>query len=313
MKKLFIIGNGFDVDHNLHTRYSDFQKYLIESYPEASDEQLVVPSSFTMPDGDERYDDDAVVGFLLRIITDSEGTGEDWKDLENTLGNLDFSYCFDSYGYEEDDDDDGDGEEWHRIYNNEDISLNILESVKMIKEYFSDWAQTIDISSAQPKDDFSKLIDADNDLFLTLNYTETLQRLYKAKHVFHIHGKQGGEIVFGHGNDTDYYDTYSEHYLGAENNLCSLQSALRKDTKGIISRNKHFFKMLDTVDSIYSYGFSFSDVDMDYVKEICRVTDTSIMVWYFNDYDDEKKINIFKEKIRNCGYKGKFDTFTIEK
>ena len=80
MKKLFIIGNGFDIAHGLPTKYSDFQNYLINKYPEASDENLVVPQSSIMPNGEERYDDNEVVGFLLKIISETEATGEAWKD-----------------------------------------------------------------------------------------------------------------------------------------------------------------------------------------------------------------------------------------
>lgn len=107
MKKLFIIGNGFDVAHKLPTKYSDFQDYLEENYPEASDEWLTVPESIMMPDGDERYDDAEVVGFLLKIVTEAEGTGDKWSNLENTLGLLDFDDCFDDW------DDDEDDNEWH--------------------------------------------------------------------------------------------------------------------------------------------------------------------------------------------------------
>ncbi len=306
MKKLFIIGNGFDIAHKLPTRYSDFQKYLKDNYPEASDECLTVPSSFTMPDGDVWYNDDEVVGFLLRIITESEGTGEEWNDLEHTLGYLNFDDIFDCYENDDDDDD----SEWHKTYNNEDTALNVLETMKMIKRYFSDWIKTIDVCSAKSKDNFKNLIDTENDLFLSFNYTETLECLYKTKNVYHIHGKQGSELVFGHGNDKDYYEYYSERYLGAENHLSTLQSVLRKDTKSIIKNNENLFELLGKVDAIYSYGFSFSDVDMAYIKKLCEVSNTENIVWYFNDYDRDK-LDVYKKKLNDCGFKGKFEIFSI--
>lgn len=40
MKKLFIIGNGFDISHGLPTRYCDFQTYLKKEYPEASEDMV---------------------------------------------------------------------------------------------------------------------------------------------------------------------------------------------------------------------------------------------------------------------------------
>ncbi|WMM26039.1 bacteriophage abortive infection AbiH family protein [Tissierella sp. MB52-C2] len=304
MKKLFIIGNGFDVAHKLPTKYSDFQDYLMENYPEASDECLVVPESFMMPDGDERYNDDEVVGFLLKIITETEATGEAWGDLENTLGRLDFDECFDDWN---DDDDDN---KWHKANRNEYTAANISGAVKMIKEYFSDWIETIDIYDTELKIKFYHLIDNNIDLFLTFNYTETLEEIYEAKNVYHIHGKQGSKVVFGHGNNMDNYDEYMNRNIGSENHLSELQAALKKDTQTVINQNKSLFKELGEVDEIYSYGFSFSDVDIVYIKEICNASPTENIVWYIHDYNSAK-FDVLKEKIIDCGFKGKFDMFTV--
>ncbi|MDF2857393.1 MAG: hypothetical protein K0Q87_3244 [Neobacillus sp.] len=306
MKKLFIIGNGFDVAHNLPTKYSDFQDYLIGKYPEASDECLVVPESFIMPDGEERYNDDEVVGFLLKIITETEATGEAWSDLENTLGQLDFDECFDDWDTDDNDDDN----EWHRVYRNEDTAANVSGAIKMIKEYFSDWIETINIFDIEQKTKFYHLIDRNNDLFLTFNYTQTLEEVYEAKNVYHIHGKQGGKLVFGHGNDRDNYDEYMNRNIGSENHLSELQATLKKDTQAVINQNKALFKAFGEVDEIYSYGFSFSEVDLVYIKEICSTSPTENIVWYINNYDSTK-FDIFKEKIIECGFNGKFDMFTV--
>ncbi len=157
---------------------------------------------------------------------------------------------------------------------------------------------------------FKNLIDSNNDLFLTFNYTETLEKIYKAKNVYHIHGKQGGNLVFGHGNDTDYCDEYMSKNIGSEVYLSELDRYLKKDTETVIRENKSLFKSFDVVDEIYSYGFSFSDVDMVYIEEICNVISTEDIVWYIHDYD-KCKFEIFKEKIRKCGFNGRFEMFTI--
>lgn len=304
MKKLFIIGNGFDIAHQLPTRYSDFQKYLIENYPEASDEFLVVPEACIMPDGEERYKDNEVVGFLLKIITESEATGEAWSDLEETLGHLEFDECFDDWNWYEDDN------EWHEVYRNEDIAANVYGAVKMIKEYFADWIETIEIWNAEPITNFCRLIDSDNDFFLTFNYTETLEYLYNVKKVYHIHGKQGGELVIGHGNNTDIFDDYMKKHIGSENHLSELHAVLRKDTQSIINQNKNLFKEIGKVDAIYSYGFSFSDVDMVYIKELCTVSGTENMIWYINDYDRDNFETITK-KLSDSGFKGRTEIFEV--
>ena len=87
--KLFIIGNGFDLAHGLKTSYEDFRAYLQEEYPEADADEFVMPDVYTMPDGGEAIDDEDAVSFLLRIISVTEG--DKWKDVETTLGLLDFS------------------------------------------------------------------------------------------------------------------------------------------------------------------------------------------------------------------------------
>lgn len=303
MRKLFIIGNGFDIAHNLPTKYSDFQNYLMENYPGTTGDYLVVPESFIMPDGEEKYNDDEVVGFLLKIITETEATGEAWSDLENTLGLLDFDECFDNW-------DTSDDNEWRMVYNNEDTAANVSGAVKMIKKYFSDWIETIDISDTEKKTKFYSLIDPTNDLFLTFNYTETLEEIYDAKNVYHIHGKQGDQLIFGHGNSIDNYDEYINKNIGAEIYLSELYATLKKDTQTVINQNKALFKVFASVDEIYTHGFSFSDVDLVYIKEICSISSTQNIVWYINYYDSVK-FDEFKQKIIDCGFKGKFDIYTV--
>lgn len=309
--KLFIIGNGFDLAHGLKTSYEDFRAYLQEEYPEADADEFVMPDVYTMPDGGEAIDDEDAVSFLLRIISVTEG--DKWKDVETTLGLLDFSECFDGIDYERDSD--GDINPWKQVYLNEDIASNLVLPTVKVTEYFSDWINTIDINNkVSIKNDFAKLVNPDEDLFLTFNYTETLEQVYKAKNVCHIHGKQGEEILFGHGNDTDYYDDNMSSFIGAENALDQIQRSLRKDTAGALDKHMSFFDKIDLrVDKVYSFGFSFSEVDIIYIQQICsRLTNPNI-VWYLNDYDDEAKRDEYKAIIRRCGYKGRFSTYSVKK
>lgn len=308
MKSLFIIGNGFDLAHEIDSSYESFRKYLKKEYPDANEDELNLPEIRMGHHGEEVYSDDEVVGFLLRIISEAEG--DEWNNVETSVGLLDFSECFDQAFY--DLDEDGDIDPWHQVYANEEIALNLLLPASNISRYFSNWIQTIQIgASVLPKMDFMELIDQVNDLFLSFNYTDTLEKVYGVKEVCHIHGKQGGEILFGHGNMEDYYDKNMERYIGAEPVLEELQNSLRKDTKGALKRNREFFEKVDgTVDKIYTYGFSFSEVDLIYIKEICgNLSDRS--VWYLNDYDGAKKREQWKAIIKACGFTGSFDIYHI--
>ncbi|WP_407936733.1 hypothetical protein [Leptotrichia wadei] len=62
------------------------------------------------------------------------------------------------------------------------------------------------------------------------------------------------------------------------------------------------------MDKIYSYGFSYGEVDLIYIKEICKRMDTSDTIWYLNDFDNEK-IKEYKKIIKGCGSRGKITTF----
>lgn len=97
--------------------------------------------------------------------------------------------------------------------------------------------------------------------------------------------------------------------IGSESYISELHEVLKKDAQCIFNKNKYPFKLFTEVGEIYSYGFSFSDVDMVYIKEICSTFLTENIRLYIDDYESEK-IDFFKEKIINCGFKGEFDMFT---
>lgn len=308
---LFIIGNGFDMAHGLKTSYEGFHTYLQNKYPEADGDIFTMPETSTMPDGGEVINDDDAISFLMRIISLTEG--DEWNDVESTLGHLDFSECFAGIQYERDSD--GDIDFYKKVYINQDISLNLMLPTTKVSEYFSDWIDTIEIPDRESKkDDFARLINADEDLFLTFNYTQTLEHIYAAKKVCYIHGEQGKEILFGHGNDTDYSEEIMSSCIGAEFALMQIQSSLRKDTASALEKHKGFFNEINSrVDGVYSFGFSFSEVDTVYIEHICsRLTNPKI-VWFFNDFDDEVKRDKYKDTLRECGYKGKFSTYSVKK
>ncbi|MGY5341096.1 bacteriophage abortive infection AbiH family protein [Paenibacillus glucanolyticus] len=306
MSSLFIIGNGFDLAHGMKTSYEDFRQYLKGNYPDASFKGYV-PEGKMMPNGGMSYNDIDTIGFLMEVISNAEPDGEQWSDLETSIGFLDLDEYLDDWS-----DDDEDDNDWHKVYRNQDVASNLAGAILEITDYFSDWIGTIEIGECYSKNDIAQLIDGEQDFFLTFNYTETLELLYKAKNVCHIHGKQGGKLLFGHGNDTDYTDKYMDQYIGSEDHLQDMQRRLRKDTTGAINRNRIFFNSITmTVDKIYSYGFSFSKVDEVYIKEICQKLTTDNVTWFLNDFDDEIKREQYIETIQSCGFRGEFDTYHI--
>jgi abortive infection AbiH-like protein len=309
LPNLFIIGNGFDVAHKLKTKYIHFYNYLSKKYPEAKGEELIIPEYHMAPDGGDYYDDNQIVDFIKCLINIAED-GAEWRKVEDSVGKLDLSLCVDEveevYGR------DGDLDAWKTAYNYEDAASHIVYPVQSITRFFEDWISEIKISKWKKKiPDFDKLIDRKNDYFLTFNYTDTLEIVYKTQHVCHIHGRQGEELYFGHGVDFDYYED-AHVPIGTESFFQNIHNHLKKNTSKALNSHQGFFNNLIDVSNIYSYGFSFSDVDLIYIREICNKIDTKNVLWYLSDFNDISERQEYINKINSCGFVGRFDLYHID-
>lgn len=312
MANLFVIGNGFDLDHNLKTAYDHFRQYLLSNYPEIKMDEMTIPTEKHLPDGGVEYDNVEVLSMLFYLINDAEKNDEKWSNIEKSLGYLDFSKAFEWY----DDilDEDGDIDWWKTVYRNEDRASQLVIPSTRIQDFFWNWINTINLDSVTPKKDFIKLINYE-DKFLTFNYTETLEIVYGIcpEDICHIHGKQNEEIFFGHGNNVDYYDEYMQNHIGSQDGLSKIDNQLRKDTVRALEENIDFFEGLKEANiiNIFSYGFSFNKVDAIYFEEICKRINTENIIWYFNDFDISNTGQYIKQ-LNNCGFKGNFNIFHIE-
>lgn len=315
MTKFFIIGNGFDIDHCMKTYYSDFRQFLIDNYLEGHYipySYCEVPHKILMSDGDEKYNENEVVESILRILDDTEGI--DWNDVEASLGCLQYSTFLDDYGLYDSNDDNYIRNTYFR---NQDLSSQLSSSLSQINGYFQEWIKTIKVATT-PIKSFRKLINPQNDLFLNFNYTTTLQDLYGIQKVCHIHGTVNEKIYFGHGKIKCPYEEYEKNWFGAESSLESLHSHLRKNTAEAFKNHIDFFKELRYIANkftldIYSYGFSFSDVDEYYLRIICKLIDTKHICFYMNDFDNVLKREKFAKKLVACGFKGQVLSFHVEK
>lgn len=147
MKRLFIIGNGFDLAHKLTTSYGHFREFLIQNYIGDKIEQdlsCCLPEIQAGPDGGIVIDEREVATFLEKIISLAEPEGEEWNIVEETLGKLDYNEVFDCIPdvYDKD----GDVDLWKTSYNNEDMAIDLRETVPYIKAFFIEWVNTIDLS-----------------------------------------------------------------------------------------------------------------------------------------------------------------------
>ena len=309
MKSLYIIGNGFDCyAHDMKTKYTDFKEYLINRFPKYKSSLDGILETTTMPDGGEVYDMDEVTGSIIRTIDDCPNTG--WGNLEECLGSEFISYIAyeNEWAYQVVDFELDDNEIFRSVYNNEDVSNSIVGAYQILMKLFQDWVFNelayIDyrkIQKLKKKPSFRRSI------FLSFNYTSTLEEIYKVSKadICHIHGDASdktSQIYFGHGDDEEFKGFIQ--YIGIDDAFNMLKKSLRKNTRQAIEGNNEFFEKLSHINKIYSYGFSFSDVDMVYIEEICKYIEPQKVRWYFNTYDwENNKDNI--DKIRKLGFRVK--------
>ena len=302
--KLFILGNGFDVAHKLETIYGDFRKFLKKR---SLGEINYQPSVGMDQDGGQCVDQTYLAGFLLGIV---DGVaGEDWRDFEESLGRLNYTEYIEDYDLFEYDDN-----PFRAIYAREDISADLKVCVPLLKDCFAQWIDSIDVSAAE-KTDFCEYI-GEGDVFITFNYTDTLERIYgvPADNVCHIHGCSGSGIVVGPGETENPYSEDSFAYLGAQDKFAELFEELKKDTRGCYIANKKFFDGLKSKDitDVFSIGFSFSHIDNFYIAKICEVL-SKRTVWHLTVFDEKRGRNEeIKAIIKECGFRGRFGSLIPE-
>lgn len=182
MANIFIIGNGFDVAHGLNSSYEYFYKYLSQTYGDVSHSRWVLPYIFRES---KECDDIDAAHFLMRLISAIDKSGTRWCDFENSLGKLDYSRFFET--------------DYMDTYTDA-LKRSLEISVPKIKKFFNNWIMDMRTNEICKIDSFSRLIDIENDYFISFNYTHVLEDVYNAKHVCHVHGDFKSDIIMGHGD-----------------------------------------------------------------------------------------------------------------
>lgn len=310
-KQLFIIGNGFDRAHNLNTAYADFYYYLSKAVT-MSDEQ----SLFHL--------------LIEQIPLHDKNSDVIWSNFEEFLGDANFDSDIGmtaEYGMDQLDggaDKDVDYYDYQASHQLQDKQL-MAETLPSI---FTKWISTIDVTKAEVKEGFKRLIKDANE-FLTFNYTPTLEELYDVASPCHIHGTfyedgEKNDIMVGHGHDE--LERYS-YARGDENPLEELSSisaieecqnrsrgmynAWRKDVARNLETHRWFFRRIGNVCTIYSYGFSYGSVDMPYIREIIRgLGETEKVRWLLENYDENASAR-YEARIKDAGFNGVIGRFSV--
>lgn len=278
MVKLFIIGNGFDISHNLPTRYNDFLNYLLN-----------------FQDG---------INFVEAIERFSYyNTLELWSNFEEHLGYLSADTVIDEadlrriefnaeFDYETLDD----SHITHFLQEDYYSSLNNLDN------YVENWVKSVEILGIEKIEEYQNIFDPES-IFVTFNYTKVLEEIYEIEDdkILHIHGDADNEPIMGHGkdqirytskSDNKSYDIFEEEFR--KNMFYGFSDFYNSSQKNISLFKRYLSAFLSRYDNdiseIFVIGHSLGRVDSPYFEFLRdHFENISIKVSYYDKLDYERK------------------------
>jgi hypothetical protein len=288
IKKLYVIGNGFDIHHKLDTRYSDFGDYLADN-------------------------DEDLYNLLTEHIDFPDNESDLWSNFEANLANLNTDSILSlatnylpNYGSDEF----RDGDRYDFEY---EMERYLRQLTSDLFEHFRDFIEAVKIN----EESIGEKIRLDRDaLFLNFNYTSSLQNLYQipAKNINYIHNAahdKSSKIILGHGIDPNELlrkksepppnlsdeelqdwkdqqaDQYDYSFDRGEQTIMRYFKDSFKPTQEIIENNSGYFSSLNDITEIVVLGHSVSEVDINYFKKIAESTasDCKWSISYFSNQD----------------------------
>ena len=301
MAKLHIIGNGFDRFHNLPTSYWHFHEWLLKNGANGFVESL------------EWF-------FSEKLQNDQNLL---WCDFEKALGRCDME---ESYEICTQSSEELKGELSRYLTEiNDTITVNFVNPLRHdMPELFIQWIHSIneEISGRQPITEINPMLRGfeREGLFLTFNYTDTLEQLYgvPSENICHIHNRvaQDETPIVGH-NTQFKMDEPIEMTLGERQEKKAMEdtlNGLKKQHGTNIRNNSHFFNRINQdIDMILVYGHSVGDIDMPYFRYIKNHVNPNAIWWisYLTEQDYEniktihKKLKLKREQVipffmKNC-------------
>lgn len=296
---LYFIGNGFDLFHEVKTKYIHFYSWL--NLKDKEHEQFAAEmESFFQSHG--------IHGNHL------------WQDFEEALGDIDINKIQEQYS----------GLEENAFFDEnyqQRAAQRLHKTIVKIPLYLKEWIADTNISNVKPMLPLSK-----SSLYLSFNYTMLLERIYNipTEQIVHIHHccEDLDDLVTGHNKEFPKWPDYPSNiniekalqYLSGEAN------ALKKPVRNIIKQHSGFFSSLSRISNIVVFGHSLSPVDKPYFEKVLyNVQDDA--KWHFVVFDGKAKeryeavvksyidyindpqmygVSQYKEKIKyeNCEYIG---------
>jgi uncharacterized protein YfcZ (UPF0381/DUF406 family) len=275
VKKLYIIGNGFDLHHNLKTSYDYFHSFLKTMNPD-------------------------LIEFLERYFQFNVDDNYLWSKFEEDLGTFNSNELWEDYSPKFDADDDL---QYSSFFGTEDEINEVLErTLDSLRSVFSDWIESIEIKS-------DIKIEVDKKAFyLTFNYTHLLENHYYIpnQNILHIHGELNkNELIFGHNIEPeikseidDNGDSNRTMIIDSQATAKSMLYNLLKPVGKLIKKNYLVFQSLKSIETVYVLGHSLNEIDHPYFSEIIK--NKNIKEWIVS-YHEEEEENLFKSILGKLG------------
>lgn len=262
MSKLYIIGNGFDLKHELPTSYYDFALYC-----KAYENKL--------------YED---INYLFPKISKESL----WSNFEDGLGYPNENNM---------------KSEYYLPYSKDVRNDGFLDFKNQLNLAFKEWI--ILLRTYVPKLTKRFVFDEDS-IFISFNYTDVLESLYKVHNILHIHGFAKDDekdyyagYIYGHNRITPSptEDIYSWDYQ-SKDFIESLKKDYQKD------KLDEFVKSYSNITEIIVLGHSLNPIDDEYFLELADLLPNACWhVDYFDCNDYSKKIaNVCRIGIKNVDF-----------
>lgn len=291
--KLFVIGNGFDLAHNLPTRFDpDFKNIAI------------------------KYEQDNFWDLYQSCENDI------WSDFENLLGFPDFNALEEIfYGYEPDYFSDRESDRDSIIYQVE-LNGKLQDALYEFADNAEDSLRNIQVNNF-----IEQILDSDG-YYITFNYTHTLEDIYDIpwEQILHIHGEVGeNNLELGYPKENFRPEKYSYDARGKgrgpyieieiEDYISGIEDYyVRTAYAELIDKCKSFYKeiridllkdFLDRnqckIEEIIVYGHSCA-IDFDYFSYINTRYSNAYWKFYVKGAEQESNVRHLIEEydIKNA-------------
>jgi hypothetical protein len=294
-RKLYVIGNGFDLHHEIPSEYRDFREFVQECDSN-----------------------------LLRAVDDYLPVGDDWSDLEQALADIDVDHVVEdleqfmpSYG----------ADDWsdsgHHDFQYEVRRLTECLSIELRKQ-FGRWIRQVPIPTPATTPHRLRTIDS-TAFFLNFNYTSTLQNVYDVPNsrILHIHGRANladSDLVLGHAwnplqrpslnhrRDIAEMDT---RLIEANSIIDDYFAATFKPSARLIEEHRPFFEELRSLEEVEVLGHSISACDEPYYRALLALPGVEATHWRLTRYPENDfqtlparllKLDVEANRITTCSW-----------